>query len=122
MRSLWSADKRLVTSEEGSPHPGRLWSDPGSVEEKDGACASLTGGHPSRRALRALLRVRCAWACGPSPGEVLGVMAELFASLAPTPLAERLRPKKIADVLGQDHLLGPDGPLGRMLAARKLSS
>src|SRR4249920_1445018 len=49
-------------------------------------------------------------------------MAELFASLAPTPLAERLRPKSIRDVLGQDHLLGPDGPLGRMLAARKLSS
>src|SRR5215208_2461217 len=49
-------------------------------------------------------------------------MAELFASLAPTPLAERLRPKTIGDVLGQDHLLGPEGPLGRMLAARKLSS
>ena len=49
-------------------------------------------------------------------------MAELFASLAPTPLAERLRPKTINDVLGQDHLLGPDGPLGRMLAVRKLSS
>ncbi len=49
-------------------------------------------------------------------------MAELFASLAPTPLAERLRPKAIGDILGQDHLLGPDGPLGRMLAVRKLSS
>src|SRR6476646_1087168 len=49
-------------------------------------------------------------------------MAELFASLAPTPLAERLRPKTIKDVLGQDHLLGPEGPIGRMLAARKLSS
>ena len=49
-------------------------------------------------------------------------MAELFASLAPTPLAERLRPKRIGDVLGQDHLLGPDGPLGRMLAAKKLAS
>jgi putative ATPase len=49
-------------------------------------------------------------------------MAELFASLAPTPLAERLRPKVIGDILGQDHLLGPDGPLGRMLAIKKLSS
>ena len=48
--------------------------------------------------------------------------AELFASLAPTPLAERLRPRALGDVLGQDHLLGPDGPLGRMLAARKLGS
>ena len=43
-------------------------------------------------------------------------MAELFASLAPTPLAERLRPKALGDILGQDHLLGPEGPIGRMLA------
>ena len=48
--------------------------------------------------------------------------AELFASLAPTPLAERLRPKALGDILGQDHLLGADGPIGRMLAAKKLSS
>ena len=47
---------------------------------------------------------------------------ELFASLAPTPLPERLRPKSLDEILGQDHLLGPDGPLGRMLAVRKLSS
>ena len=40
-------------------------------------------------------------------------MAELFASLAPTPLAERLRPGTIHDVLGQDHLLGRDGAIGR---------
>jgi putative ATPase len=50
------------------------------------------------------------------------VPAELFASLAPTPLAEQLRPKSLDEVLGQDHLLGPQGPLGRMLAARKLGS
>jgi len=50
------------------------------------------------------------------------VPAELFASLAPTPLAERLRPKSLGEILGQDHLLGPEGPLGRMLAARKLGS
>lgn len=48
--------------------------------------------------------------------------AELFASLAPTPLAERLRPKALGEILGQDHLLGPEGPLGRMLEARKLGS
>ena len=48
--------------------------------------------------------------------------AELFASLAPTPLAERLRPKTLGEILGQDHLLGPEGPLGRMLDARKLGS
>src|SRR5712671_6549201 len=48
--------------------------------------------------------------------------AELFASLAPTPLAERMRPKSLDEILGQDHLLGPEGPLGRMLAAHKLGS
>ncbi len=48
--------------------------------------------------------------------------AELFASLAPTPLAERLRPRTLGEILGQDHLLGPEGPLGRMLANRKLGS
>jgi putative ATPase len=38
------------------------------------------------------------------------------------PLAEELRPKRLEDVVGQDHLLGPDGPLGRMLAQQRLSS
>ena len=35
---------------------------------------------------------------------------------APRPLADRLRPKTLAEVVGQDHLLGPGGPLGRMVA------
>ena len=34
---------------------------------------------------------------------------------APRPLADRLRPQKLAEVVGQDHLLGPDGALTRML-------
>ena len=38
------------------------------------------------------------------------------------PLADRLRPKKLAEVIGQDHLLGRDCPLGAMLAAGSLSS
>lgn len=38
------------------------------------------------------------------------------------PLAERLRPRVLGEVLGQDHLLGPDGPVGRMVAAARLSS
>jgi putative ATPase len=46
----------------------------------------------------------------------------LFEAVAPRPLAEELRPQKLADVVGQDHLLGPDGPLGRMLASKRLSS
>ncbi len=38
------------------------------------------------------------------------------------PLADRLRPRKLSEVIGQDHLLGPDGPLGAMLAAGSLGS
>jgi putative ATPase len=45
-----------------------------------------------------------------------------MADGAPHPLADRLRPQQLADVLGQDHLLGPDGPLGRMVKAARLSS
>ncbi len=41
---------------------------------------------------------------------------------APRPLADRLRPERIADVVGQDHLLGPDGALTRMLASGSLGS
>ena len=46
----------------------------------------------------------------------------LFDVQAPRPLADRLRPTRLGDVLGQDHLLGSDGPVGRMLAAGKLAS
>ena len=35
---------------------------------------------------------------------------------APRPLADRLRPAMLADVVGQDHILGPEGPIGRMIA------
>jgi putative ATPase len=41
---------------------------------------------------------------------------------APRPLADRLRPARLSEVIGQDHLLGRDGPIGAMLAARSLSS
>ncbi|MDJ0948195.1 MAG: replication-associated recombination protein A [Alphaproteobacteria bacterium] len=49
-------------------------------------------------------------------------MDSLFARTAPRPLADRLRPRSLAEVVGQDHLLGPEGPIGRMVAARHLSS
>jgi len=38
------------------------------------------------------------------------------------PLADRLRPRTLDEVIGQEHLTGPDGPIGRMVAAGKLSS
>src|SRR5690242_7905031 len=41
---------------------------------------------------------------------------------APRPLADKLRPEQLSDVVGQDHLLGPDGALTRMLGTRSLGS
>jgi putative ATPase len=49
-------------------------------------------------------------------------MATLFENDAPSPLAERLRPRRLSDIVGQAHLLGPDAPIGRMVAARRLAS
>ena len=50
----------------------------------------------------------------PSPG--------LFAQDAPRPLADRLRPAALDTVVGQDHLLGPDGAIRRMVAGGRLAS
>jgi putative ATPase len=49
-------------------------------------------------------------------------MTSLFESQAPRPLADRLRPKTMDEVVGQDHLIGPAGPIGRMLAQKRLAS
>jgi putative ATPase len=35
---------------------------------------------------------------------------------APRPLADRLRPASLGEVVGQDHIIGKDGPIGRMIA------
>jgi putative ATPase len=44
------------------------------------------------------------------------------AALESAPLADRLRPRTLAQVVGQEHLTGPDGAIGRMVAAGRLSS
>jgi putative ATPase len=54
-------------------------------------------------------------------------MANLFEAAglsgdAPRPLADRLRPSKLSEVVGQDHLVGPEGSLTRMLNAGRLGS
>ncbi|WP_298558255.1 replication-associated recombination protein A [uncultured Aliiroseovarius sp.] len=58
-------------------------------------------------------------------------MADLFDSStdrpdrghdAPRPLADRLRPQSLSDVIGQEQVLGPEAPLGTMLAAGSLGS
>jgi putative ATPase len=54
-------------------------------------------------------------------------MADLFEAAgltpqAPSPLADRLRPQRLDEVVGQDHLLGPEGPIRRMAEAKRLAS
>lgn len=49
-------------------------------------------------------------------------MPSLFEAEAPRPLADRLRPMSLEDVVGQDHLLGVDGALRRMITGGRLSS
>ncbi|WP_333824087.1 replication-associated recombination protein A [Pinisolibacter sp.] len=54
-------------------------------------------------------------------------MSDLFAAAgleraAPRPLADRLRPKRLADVVGQDHLVGEGGTITRMLRSGSLGS
>ncbi len=54
-------------------------------------------------------------------------MSDLFAAAhlsdqAPHPLADRLRPRHLDEVAGQDHLLGPDGALTRLIRAGSLGS
>ncbi|MFG1351504.1 replication-associated recombination protein A [Xanthobacter autotrophicus] len=54
-------------------------------------------------------------------------MADLFeaaglGSDVSRPLADRLRPAKLSEVVGQEHLVGPDGVLSRMLETRSLGS
>lgn len=59
-------------------------------------------------------------------------MADLFADDIPSqpreevradaPLADRLRPTKLDEVVGQEHLTGPEGAIGRMVAAGRLTS
>ena len=46
----------------------------------------------------------------------------LFEDQAPRPLADRLRPRRLAEVVGQDHLLAPQGAIGRMVAQHRLAS
>jgi putative ATPase len=74
---------------------------------------------------RAMAAQGCAGAFHRPP---LSAMDDLFhdSAAAPqttdAPLADRLRPRSLDEVVGQDHLTGPDGAIGRMVAAGKLSS
>ena len=54
--------------------------------------------------------------------EAAGVPERDERADARRPLADRLRPEALSEVVGQDHILGPEGPIGRMVAGRRLSS
>ncbi|BBK43915.1 ATPase AAA [Allostella vacuolata] len=49
-------------------------------------------------------------------------MTGLFEAAAPRPLADRLRPRQLGEVVGQDHLLAPSAPVGRMVGQGRLAS
>ncbi len=60
-------------------------------------------------------------------GPNTGAMSDLFAAAgldrdAPRPLADRLRPQTLGEVVGQEHLVGPDGALTRLVEARSIGS
>lgn len=50
------------------------------------------------------------------------LMNTLFEKLTDKPLADKMRPQNLADVVGQDHLLGDKGPLFRMIKSGKMAS
>jgi hypothetical protein len=49
-------------------------------------------------------------------------MSETGGALAHTPLAARMRPRRIEEFIGQEHILGPDTPLGRAVRSGSLHS
>ncbi len=49
-------------------------------------------------------------------------MSTLFEAQAPRPLADRLRPGSLDEVVGQAHMLSPEAPIGRMVASGRLAS
>ena len=46
----------------------------------------------------------------------------LFSGNIKSPLADRLRPKKLEEVVGQNHIVGENAPLGRMIKSGKITS
>jgi putative ATPase len=56
------------------------------------------------------------------PGQGRGTGTAASGREAPRPLADRLRPRHLSEVIGQEAVLSPDGPLGAMLKAGSLSS
>ena len=109
---------------EGRHHPGRQ--QPEDRQDQRSRQGLESGGQAvaHRRGARRPADQRDAGRMSPKqPREA----ANLFAAAgmeqdAPRPLPDRLRPRSLADVVGQDHILGPDGALTRMLETRTLGS
>ena len=73
------------------------------------------------------LAIRAPTAQIPAMDDLFGATPAPPSGSAPSPpedapLADRLRPRVLDDVVGQEHLTGPDGAIGRMVAAGRLSS
>ncbi len=107
---------------------------------RDGVCGQPSGNQrPMRSWSGAMPQARCLLPAGPKTALLSGsigagskdtsqprdlkAMATLFEAAgleksAPRPLADRLRPKTLDDVMGQEHLLGEGGVLRRMLASK----
>ena len=85
---------------------------------------------------RSKIYLRCIAFKGPCNFSGAGLLGEAMADLfkdevretpaetpsADAPLADRLRPAVLGEIVGQEHLTGPEGAIGRMVAAGKLSS
>ena len=89
-------------------------------EMLNGPCDGQRLGIPPRRATPYLRRVSSKPAA--APDDLFGPPPAPEAPAGPRPLADRLRPRTLEEVVGQDHLLGPDGTLTRMLARGSLAS
>src|SRR5207247_129820 len=98
-----SATSRVRVPQEINPHPpiAPRWAPPSPAmrERVDTrVCTARVAAHISR------------------------TMSTLFESQAPHPLADRLRPRHLSEIVGQDHLLGLEGPIGRMVGSGQLAS
>ncbi len=100
--------------------------DTGTAEGRDSAQPTVATHDPAWRAADHR-RLRRMSSRPKRDGAGAGRAGGLFAAAgldrdAPRPLADRLRPSSLDEVVGQDHLIGTDGALTRMLSSRTLGS
>jgi hypothetical protein len=140
-RSEWATWTERPPAPNGPPGPNRIASRPGITSNSFPPhtflnfipIASLLQMH--RRYIFSVSRQQ--YRCGAGTVDRIvksandPVVADLFQNDAPpppqappenAPLADRLRPARLEEVVGQEHLTGPEGAIGRMVSAGKLAS